>query len=71
MDKLLHFLSGFFLATCLQFVGYFMPLIGIVAGALKEWYDSRHGGIWDWADFACTFAGSFVALWIWLIYELM
>lgn len=61
-DKKKHYAAGF----CISLViGLLAPItgliIGCVAGALKEWYDSKGYGTVELADFLCTALGSLTA----------
>lgn len=71
-DKLLHFIAGAMTVALVSVVRCLAPysvLFGILAGALKEWYDSRHGGSVELMDFVATTAGAGV-MWmaVWLYY---
>jgi len=68
-DKILHFLTGFFIATLLQFANGWVILIALLAGLGKELYDQNKGGEFDKADLACTVSGGFVAYILVLIYS--
>jgi len=67
-DKIGHFAVGFTIATIFQFLGVVMILPAILTGLIKELYDKKHGGIFDWSDFVCTSAGGFIAWWFYLIF---
>lgn len=62
-DKRIHFACGFIISFL---VGFFMPLLGIfagcVAGAIKEWWDSKGHGAVETMDFVFTCFGAVVAL---------
>ena len=62
-DKLYHFLAGFFISALIGIPTY--PAIGfacaVVAGALKEIYDRRNVGRFDWADLFATVIGGGLA----------
>ncbi len=71
-DKLLHFIAGMVIAALVSVVRCLAPysvLFGILAGALKEWYDSRNGGSVELMDFVATISGA-GAMWmvVWLYY---
>jgi hypothetical protein len=59
LDKITHFLAGFFITTCFGFVGIIPALcIGIFAGIAKEAYDLKSGRVFDWIDLLATVIGS-------------
>ncbi len=62
-DKRIHFVCGFIISLL---VGFFMPLLGLVAGcvagAIKEWWDSKGHGTVETMDFVFTCFGAVVAL---------
>lgn len=65
IDFILHFLAGFFIASCFQFTGIWMIAIATFAGVLKELWDKYHDKeIFDLKDLLMTFAGGFTAYWI-------
>lgn len=72
-DKLLHFISGALIVALCSFIKGFAPyawVAGVVAGALKEFYDSRGNGSVELLDFAATTAGALtmqMAVWFYLI----
>lgn len=72
-DKLLHFIAGALIVALCAFVKGFAPyawVAGVVAGALKEFYDSRSNGSVEVLDFAATTAGALamqMAVWLYLI----
>lgn len=72
-DKLLHFIAGTLIVALCAFVKGFAPyawVAGLVAGALKEFYDSRCNGSVEVLDFAATTAGALtmqMAVWFYLI----
>lgn len=73
-DKRIHFVCGFTIALV---VGFFLPLLGLfvgcVAGAIKEWWDSKGHGTVELMDFVFTCFGAVAALipalllhnWVW------
>ena len=68
-DKHKHFVVGFAISLL---VGIFMPflglLVGIIAGAIKEWWDSKGHGKVELLDFLFTTIGALCALpFAWLI----
>lgn len=72
-DKLLHFIAGALIVALYASVKAFAPyawVAGVVAGALKEFYDSRGNGSVEVLDFAATTAGALtmqMAVWLYLI----
>lgn len=44
------------------FAGLWGCLAGVIAGAVKEWCDMAHDGVFDWRDFAATAIGVVVAM---------
>lgn len=72
-DKLLHFITGALIVALCAFVKGLAPYAwaaGVVAGALKEFYDSRGNGSVELLDFAATTAGALamqMAVWFYLI----
>lgn len=72
-DKLLHFIAGALIVALCAFVKGFAPyawVAGVVAGMLKEFYDSRGNGSIEVLDFAATTAGALtmqMAVWFYLI----
>lgn len=72
-DKLLHFIAGALIVALCAFVKGFAPyawVAGVVAGMLKEFYDSRGNGSVEVLDFAATTAGALtmqMAVWFYLI----
>ena len=72
-DKLLHFIAGALIVALCAFVKGFAPyawVAGVVAGALKEFYDSRGNGSVEVLDFAATAAGALamqIEVWCYLI----
>lgn len=62
-DKRKHFIAGFIISLV---AGVFMPLLGVViamlAGAVKEWWDSRGHGTVEALDFIFTSFGALAAL---------
>lgn len=72
-DKLLHFIAGALIVALCAFVKALAPyawVAGVVAGALKEFYDSRGNGSVEVLDFAATTAGALtmqMAVWCYLI----
>ncbi len=57
-DKITHFLAGFFIAVWFPF--YWSVPIVLGVGILKELYDLKTYGKFDWVDLACTFSGGIV-----------
>lgn len=72
-DKHLHFIAGALIVALCASVKGFAPYAwgaGVVAGALKEFYDSRGYGSVEVLDFAATTAGALtmqMAVWLYLI----
>lgn len=72
-DKLLHFIAGALIVALCSFIKGFAPyawVAGVVAGMLKEFYDSRGNGSVEVLDFAATTAGALamqMAVWFYLI----
>nr|DAO69070.1 MAG TPA: putative periplasmic lipoprotein [Caudoviricetes sp.] len=72
-DKLLHFIAGALIVALCSFIKGFAPyacVAGVVAGMLKEFYDSRGNGSVEVLDFAATTAGALamqMAVWLYLI----
>lgn len=72
-DKLLHFIAGALIVALCSFIKGFAPyawVAGVVAGMLKEFYDSRGNGSVEVLDFAATTAGAItmqMAVWLYLI----
>lgn len=72
-DKLLHFIAGALIVALCAFVKGFAPyawVAGVVAGVLKEFFDSRGNGSVEVLDFAATTAGSLamqIAIWSYLV----
>lgn len=72
-DKLLHFIAGALIVALCSFIKGFAPyawVSGVVAGMLKEFYDSRGNGSVEVLDFAATTAGALtmqMAVWFYLI----
>lgn len=73
-DLLLHFLAGFFIATCVNMIVihfgnpasiWIGTLVAFGAGLLKELYDKfvKHS-IFDAKDFVLTCIGGSTALWV-------
>ena len=60
-DEILHFVFGYLVSSIFQSTGHFMVLAAILIGLWKELYDIKQGGKFSPLDFACTFAGGFVA----------
>lgn len=62
-DKRIHFACGFIISLV---VGFFLPLLGLfagcVAGAIKEWWDSKGHGTVELMDFVFTCFGAVAAL---------
>lgn len=72
-DKLLHFIAGALIVALCASVKVFAPyawVAGVIAGMLKEFYDSRGNGSIEILDFAATAAGALAmqsAVWFYLI----
>lgn len=72
-DKLLHFIAGALIVALCAFIKGFAPyawVAGVVAGMLKEFYDSRGNGSVEVLDFAATTAGALamqLAIWFYLV----
>lgn len=72
-DKLLHFIAGALIVALCAFIKGFAPyawVAGVVAGMLKEFFDSRGNGSVEVLDFAATTAGALamqMAVWFYLI----
>lgn len=72
-DKLLHFIAGALIVALCAFIKGLAPyawVAGVVAGVLKEFYDSRGNGSVEVLDFAATTAGALtmqIAIWFYLV----
>ena len=72
-DKLLHFIAGALIVALCAFIKGFAPyawVAGVIAGMLKEFYDSRGNGSVEVLDFAATTAGALamqMIVWFYLI----
>lgn len=72
-DKLLHFIAGALIVALCAFIKGFAPyawVAGVVAGMLKEFFDSRGNGSVEVLDFAATTAGALamqMAVWFYMI----
>nr|DAI60448.1 MAG TPA: putative periplasmic lipoprotein [Caudoviricetes sp.] len=72
-DKLLHFIAGALIVALCAFIKGFAPyawVAGVVAGMLKEFFDSRGNGSVEVLDFAATTAGALamqIAIWSYLV----
>lgn len=72
-DKLLHFIAGALIVALCSFIKGVAPyawVAGVVAGMLKEFFDSRGNGSVEVLDFAATTAGSLamqMIVWLYLI----
>ncbi len=72
-DKLLHFIAGaLIVALCASVKGLapYAWVAGVVAGMLKEFYDSRGNGSVEVLDFTATTAGALtmqIAIWFYLV----
>ena len=72
-DKLLHFIAGALIVALCAFIKGFAPyawVAGVVAGMLKEFFDSRGNGSVELLDFAATTAGALtmqLAVWFYMI----
>ena len=72
-DKLLHFIAGALIVALCSFIKGFAPyawVAGVIAGMLKEFYDSRGNGSVEVLDFAATTAGALamqMIVWFYLI----
>ena len=67
IDKILHLLAGFAIATLFQFMGIWSLIPVIVAGTGKELYDKHQEGRFDVVDLLCTFAGGFAGYWFTIV----
>lgn len=59
-DKLLHFLTGYFIATILPIPAYAGLALSAIAGIGKELCDKRGHGTVERADFWYTVAGGVI-----------
>ena len=75
-DKLLHFIAGLLIAEVTagalsHWTKLYSLIIGlvasVVAGWLKEWWDSKHGGVVSDKDFVATVIGGSVGTLVMLI----
>lgn len=72
-DKLLHFIAGMLivaLLACIKTVAPFTLVFGLVAGVLKEWWDSKNGGSVEHKDVIATWLGAVVMqmlVWLYLL----
>lgn len=72
-DKLLHFIAGALIVALCAFIKGFAPyawVSGVVAGMLKEFFDSRGNGSVELLDLAATTAGALamqMAVWFYLV----
>lgn len=72
-DKITHFLFGYFIASLFQATGYFMVVPTILAATGKELYDLKRDNVGIKfttvvnADWMCTTAGGFIALFIYAV----
>jgi hypothetical protein len=58
LDKAFHFLAGWALGATLAPISIWLALGAVVvAGAAKEWWDSKGHGTPEWMDFAATVLG--------------
>ena len=67
MDKLLHFLTSYFIYTATQSITHSLPLalcVTLVIGIGKELYDSLGYGDCDWKDMVANVAGIVVGIMI-------
>lgn len=72
-DKHKHFVIGFVISLI---IGIFLPwlglLLGCIAGAIKEWWDSKGHGTVELMDFVFTCLGSLAAFpFAWIIHLLI
>ena len=68
LDKILHFLAGYFIASLFGFIGMYSILVALSAGILKELYDRYIKKTkFDLADLACTVSGGIAWTVIWAI----
>lgn len=62
-DKRIHLACGFLISLV---IGFFIPLLGFafgcIAGAVKEWWDSKGHGTVELMDFVFTCIGAAIAL---------
>jgi hypothetical protein len=69
-DKIIHFLGGFFISTCLQTGDISMVFPAVLVGTGKELYDKYYKKTkFDWVDLLATVVGGFAAFWIKLAYR--
>ena len=64
-DKVVHFLAGALIALVTLLVtksGPWSIATATIAGACKEWWDSRGYGTVEFADFIATVAGGIMAV---------
>lgn len=72
-DKMLHFIAGALIVALCASIKAFAPyawVAGVIAGMLKEFYDSRGNGSVEFLDFAATTAGALtmqIAIWFYLV----
>ena len=72
-DKILHFLVGYLIASLFQGAGYFMLLPTVIVSTLKEYNDAKRDKLAMKfvnivnADWMCTVAGGFTALFIYAV----
>ena len=72
-DKIIHFLFGYFIASAFQVTGYYMMAPVVIAATWKELYDLKRDNIpvkfttLINADWMCTVAGGFIALFIYAV----
>lgn len=66
-DKMKHLMAGLVIAVVVAlpcyfesgnlFAGLWATLAGVIVGLLKEWYDYKNDGRFDWRDLGCTVLG--------------
>jgi hypothetical protein len=68
LDKILHLLAGFVIATVFQFSWIAMVGAVLFFAIGKEVYDVYNNSLFDMRDLICTFAGGFTGYVFTLIY---
>ena len=67
IDKIKHLIAGLIISLL---GGLVNPLLGlwlaVLAGALKEYYDSLGYGCVEFWDFGCTWLGGLIGYMVWL-----
>jgi len=59
-DKVLHFLFGYLICTVFPVYWTYGLVLSIVAGSVKEYWDSKGNGCVDTWDFVATVCGGIV-----------